>query len=379
MNNLVKKILYGTIAAPKLFLNQIKKRKPRIAFANDFWEGNCKEIFLKAQNRASCFWVTSDTKTLKYLKKQKIEAYYYWNLGLQLIKPDAWVISHANRNPKKKKNTFWINAHHSIPFKAVMAKESWQEKKKYVNLLSSRIVYDHYKNDGGLQNANLELVGYPLTDLLFKDDLNREEILGCLGLNPNNKTILYAPTWSHDFNDISKKRLFPDWGKKQEQILEDVCQFMKKNNLNFIIRIHRATDKCWSNNFAHIIKSFKNVVKMSSASHPEHIPYIFSSDILITDYSSISNDFMILDRPMIFLEIDYQIFPDGFVIPPSYMIGHKVKNKYKFFVAIKKCLDNPGQFSQKRKKAAKDLHTWLDGKASQRAVDVILKRINENF
>ena len=381
MRNFLKKILrifYGSIFLPELLFNEIKYRfkkdKPRIGFANDYFEGNPKEIFLSLKDKVSCFWVTTQKKTLIDLKNKGIEAYYYWNPGVKIMRPSVWVISNANRIPVKK-NTIWINTHHGIPFKGITSEQFRIELSRYdIHFIPGKIVYDNYKDEVGVDEKILEITGYSKIDSLIKGDFDREKILHSLGLDTEKKTVLYAPTWSQDFDDLNKKGLFPSWDKNQEKLLEEICQFMEERNLNFIIRLHRYADIWWSKRFDNLIKKFKNVIKMSSASHPDSIPYLFISDILISDYSSIANDFIVLDRPIIFLETDYELFEE-YLVPPSYRAGYIVEDKQEFLAALIDSLDNPDKFSQKRREIARELHFKLDGRATERAVKIVLNNI----
>lgn len=373
-------MLFGSVYLPELLLNELMFRfgKNRIAvgFANDHFEGNPKEIFLFLNNSIRRYWVTNNKHTLRELRNQGFEAYYYWNPGTRLLRPNAWVVSHPNRIPVKRKTCLWFHTHHSIPFKAVLGKSLLEAMSQYdIHFLTADMIRDHFRDMVMVNGKTLKVVGQPLVDPLIRGDFDREKILCGLGLNPEKKTVLYAPTWSHDFEDSYKKSLFPKWMQSQEELLEKICQFMEQMNLNFIIRLHRLADMWWSDKFDKLIKKSTNVIKMSSTSHPDSVPYLFASDVLITDYSSIANDFIVLNRPIIYLVPDYELFDDGFIVPPSYRAGDIVKDKDEFFAAIINSLENPDKFSAKRKEIAAKLHTKLDGMAAERSAQVILDQL----
>jgi len=377
----ILKVLFGSVYLPALLLNELMFRfgKNRIAvgFANDHFEGNPKQIFLFLNNSIRCYWVTNDRHTLRELRNKGFEAYYYWNPGTRLLRPSAWVVSHPNRIPLKRKTCLWIHTHHSIPFKAVLNSSLLEDMSQYdIHFLTADMVRDHFRDKVKVDEETLKVVGQPLVDPLIRDNFVRADILRVVGLDSGKKTVLYAPTWSHDFEDPHKKSLFPKkWAQSQEGLLEEICRFIEGMGLNFIIRLHRLADMWWSDEFDKLIKKSTNVIKMSSASHPDSAPYLSVADVLVTDYSSIANDYIVLNRPIIYLEPDYELFEDGFVVPPSFRAGDIVNNKEEFFAAVVNSLEDPQKYSARRKEIAARLHIGLDGKSTERAAQVILENI----
>ena len=388
------KYFYGSLFIPELLFYEIKhllsNGKPRIGFANEYIEGNLYEIYLRLEDRASCFWVISNIKVLKDLKKRGIEAYYYWNPGVRLMRPNAWVVSNFGRIPVKTKNTLWVSTDHSINFRGVSKELIEEDKIDFIrkpkdsqlnaydiHFLSSDITHEYYKNIG-LNESSLKVVGHPRTDTLVKNNFNRESIINSMNLDPNKKTILYAPTHSHELNfDYQiKKGLFPGWSNDQAKLLEEICLFMKEKSLNFIIRLHRH-DTSWTDKYIDIISKFNNTFKMTGHSHPDSMPYIFVSDVLITDISSIANDYLILDRPIIYLKPDYDPFDGVYSLSTSYLAGYYVMNKQDFYRAIDESLQIPEKFSSKRNIIKNKLHYKLDGMASDRAAKIILEKVKE--
>jgi len=376
----ILKVLYGSVYLPGLLLNELMFRfgKNRIAigFANDHFEGNPKEIFLFLNNSIRCYWVTNDKHTLRDLRNKGYEAYYYWNPGTKIMRPNAWVVSHPNRIPVKRKTCLWFHTHHSIPFKAVLNKSLPGAMSQYdIHFLTADMVRDHFRDEVKVDEETMKVIGQPLVDPLIRGDFVRADILRGVSLDSEKKTVLYAPTWSHDFEDAYKKSLFPKWMQSQEELLEEVCRFMEQMNLNFIIRLHRLADMWWSDKYDKIIKQSRNVMKMSSASHPDSVPYLFAADILVTDYSSIANDYIVLDRPMVYLEPDYELFEDGFIAPPSFRAGDIVNNKEEFFAAVVNSLEDPQKYSARRREIAGKLHVSLDGRSTERAAQILLENI----
>ena len=99
------------------------------------------------------------------------------------------------------------------------------------------------------------------------------------------------------------------------------------------------------------------------------------TDGLITDYSSISNDYMLLDRPMIFTLDDYEEYraSRGFSVddPAQYFPGHHVFNKEELFKAIEDIAKGLDPYKEQRHDLLPIMHKYQDGNSCKRIVDYI--------
>ena len=97
------------------------------------------------------------------------------------------------------------------------------------------------------------------------------------------------------------------------------------------------------------------------------------TDVLITDYSSISTDYVLLNKPIIYTLDDYEEYKNsrGFSIddPKQYFVGYHVHNKEELFVAIGDCADGLDIYLNERNKMLPQMHTHVDGNASKRILD----------
>ena len=99
------------------------------------------------------------------------------------------------------------------------------------------------------------------------------------------------------------------------------------------------------------------------------------TDALITDYSSISNDYLLLDRPMIFTLDDYEEYRSsrGFSVddPAQYFPGHHVYNEEEFFKAIEDISNDLDYYKEKRHELLPIMHKNQDGNSSERIIEHI--------
>lgn len=119
--------------------------------------------------------------------------------------------------------------------------------------------------------------------------IKEKEVLGGIESNAS-LNILYAPTWRH-FSDV---RLFPF-----AESLEDVNDFLVENNIIVWLRPHPFFDFDISS-----ILSFSNIKKMGSEELEDINLALSAFDGLLTDYSSLFFDFMLLQRKVGFLDYD---------------------------------------------------------------------------
>ena len=152
-------------------------------------------------------------------------------------------------------------------------------------------------------------IGFPKTDRLVNGALDRRVILRSLGLSGKRPAILYAPTGQTN-NSL-------------ETLGEEVIRRLQRTGrYDILIKIHdhpRAKAAEWSARLRTIlddnIRIVGDPIEWSSRLRPlldshtrlvrdyDVTPYLFASDLLITDASSVSSEFSLLNRPMVFLDV----------------------------------------------------------------------------
>ena len=127
-------------------------------------------------------------------------------------------------------------------------------------------------------------------------------------------------------------------------------EFCSKNNLIFILKLHPFVMQ-FQENFAPT-EGFTNILFHDAVS--DIYPLLKYTDLLITDYSSIYFDFLLLDRPIIFFNYDYDEYSSnmgGFVYDYCENApGLQVNTQDHMQIAILKSLRGDAPFSKQRKK-----------------------------
>ncbi len=209
------------------------------------------------------------------------------------------------------------------------------------------------------------MIGMPKTDPLLDGSLNKKEILSKLDINDSKPVVLYSPTWRKECS--------------LNTMGEEIISVMKKTDFHFLIKIHdlslnpKTNKRDWGK---YLKENEGNNIKVIY--DKDIIPYMFATDILISDASSTANEFTLLDRPIIFMDVPkllekYSATADletwgrkiGKIISsPSYLPG-----------TIEQQLNNPKEYSEIRKAAAKDIFA-NHGNATQKAVKELYKILN---
>ena len=143
----------------------------------------------------------------------------------------------------------------------------------------------------GYEGELFEL-GYPRNDRLAAPtrDQERAEIRERLGLTPEQRVILYTPTW----RDSSAKSLYLD----PEKVIAEVPDAV------VLVRGHVNTS-----GRASVASSTEGRVRDMTL-YPDINDLFLISDVLVTDYSSVMFDFSILDRPQLILAPDLESYRD---------------------------------------------------------------------
>ena len=105
------------------------------------------------------------------------------------------------------------------------------------------------------------------------------------------------------------------------------------------------------------------------------------SDIVITDWSSISTDFLLTKRPIIFLEVNREYFTKTRGEPevlPEYRAGEIAFNNNDLYNALGIVLVKGNRFEKKQDECLTLFHGNVDGKASRRVLLILEELLKNN-
>ena len=131
-------------------------------------------------------------------------------------------------------------------------------------------------------------IGFMKTDRLLNGKLDRKQLLKTYGFTGDRPVILYAPT-GQKHNSL-------------ETMGEKIIQNLAATGLyDILIKPHdhpKDTKVDWFNRLDLLLNDHTKLTRDTDV-----IPQLFIADLLITDASSVSNEYSLLDRPMVFLDV----------------------------------------------------------------------------
>ena len=353
------------------------------------------------KDEADCWWGVTQLDTFEELKNRNIEnvvfrsdelRYFPEREGnkyvsvtpgkaeievVEKIAPDLWIADQTNRLTYAPKKALWVQTFHSLCLKKhtfhpltlkydLLLLPGEYHKREFIKRL------DFKEGDG-----RLRIVGWPRVDDLLQGKYNREEILSNLGLDPSRKTVMYAPTWGGYARDMSTwgRHLFARWFGRDVEIFELLCSEAKRMDLNFIVKIHHLSVWSSSEELKALAEKYDAlwVTPGMSNLQIDPNPYLWVTDVLISDMSGIIMDYMVLDRPIIYID------PDGSLdawkecsIPPSFRAGVVVQTPEQLIDSIEDSIHEPNRFQQERQQVVNKIFMAIDGNALTRATNAIL-------
>lgn len=270
-------------------------------------------------------WISHNDEIVEYLRSKSCEAYQYHSLKGIFYALAGKVYLYDNYS---KDINFWqsagglkVNMWHGIPLKKIQAdnkhdrfrhpKNLWEQWKNLPRNLSDEKPSDYVLTTSGeleplfssaFRTKHVFTCGYPRTDYLISDEIDnlllpkeQQEMdavvrfqekygRGCV------KVIYYMPT----FRD-SETRFFDVMDMERFQ------EYLAEENMLFCVKLHPKSKL--RREFDMLAKKgFENVLVVDADSDPYVLLKI--TDVLVTDYSSVYFDFLLLDRPIVFFDYD---------------------------------------------------------------------------
>jgi hypothetical protein len=212
------------------------------------------------------------------------------------------------------------------------------------------------------------LIGMPKADCLVDGSLQRDDILRSLGIDPSRRTILYAPTWTpYASLNVMGEELVTQLGRA------GFCVIVKLHDNSRDSDPRNSGGINWVERLTPILQQHGGHL----AAQGTIAPYLAAADVMISDHSSAGFEYLLLDRPLIRIEMPELIARTN--IHPDYVdllvkASTTVRSPQETVRAVESAYTDPAQLSIQRKAVAADLF-YKPGTATTRAVTELYKVI----
>lgn len=249
---------------------------------------------------------------------------------------------------KKKKNQIVFNMWHGTALKTLFNNDNNYDRIFNYTLCAGKFAEDYFVKLWNLDESTIYRGGYPRCDDLF----SKKDCITQFGIDKKQykKVIVYMPTFRKSIL-IDRTDSQIDFPLITDNNIGLLNSFLKENNILFIIKPHQM-----QNDLALFQKKASNIMIIKNDDLMEKNISVYQllsqSDSLITDYSSIYFDYLLVDKPIGFVVEDIGDYSDqrGFVVdnPLDYMPGEKIKDYNDLLTFISGLADNKDDWKEKR-------------------------------
>lgn len=336
-------------------------------------EGSCETIFrymLKNNllTRFHVVWLVDgsdkyyDTKECKYLdvhKNHTLKNLFYLVTSRFLIWENDPILKY--RNGQKS-----IHITHGIPtIKNVHGLINIPEETDSV-LISSKNLIDLQAYQMCMDKSKYVICGLPRLDDMFcgTNELNKLEISA-------DKTVIWMPTFRKlNYSSRTDGDLDGEIGLPLLKTVEDMKMLNKMliiNNICLLVKIHPLQDMSLIS-----IHNFSNIKIITNELLAEKGINLYSligqTHGLITDYSSVSFDYLLLNRPIAYVLDDMNKYKIGFALDNifEFMPGNKIYSLNDLIEFLEMITQEEDIYVEERKKLKDFCHDFQDNKNTER-------------
>lgn len=252
---------------------------------------------------------------------------------------------------------------HGIPFKGFDADDFRLQHRYQETWVTSPLLAKLYVDRFGFAADKVKVTGYARTDVLVRHDQDVAVIKRNLGLDDpdTGKIVLFAPTWKQD---AQQRSIFP-FGVDEKTFLQRLSQLAQREGATFVMRAHLNSGKGFG-------ATYKRIEQRPFAQFPDTEALLLASDILVCDWSSIAFDYLLLDRPTVFLDVPAP-FAKGFSLGPEYRFGDIVADMDALLETLQTHLRDPATYQARHGQKAAQIRQAVyadnaDGHAAARCV-----------
>ena len=233
-------------------------------------------------------------------------------------------------------------------------------------LSTSELMAQRFSSAFRMDVKNIPITGYPRNDALFESD-DTTSLKKYLKIGPSKKLYLFAPTHRAQGRKSEIKLFFND-----EVLLRNIDANLDKSKAVLLVKLHPCHDR---DVMELRKKEYKNIIFWENSNVEYDINLMLKdTDILLTDYSSVAFDYLLLNRPIIFtpfdleeyLQTDTKFYDSYEDVTP----GSKARDWPEALKLIDEVIQND-RWEQEREAVCKRFNKFKDNHSSERVFKAI--------
>jgi CDP-glycerol glycerophosphotransferase (TagB/SpsB family) len=389
-------IALGLVPVAKAAGKFVPKQRNLVVFGamkGNMYGDNSRYLFeWMVENRpdVACVWVTHSKQVRDRLRREGLPVHTTLSLRgiLALLRASAGTFTNgfadlavhpaitpgsvqliALRHGRSVKRVRFARTGHKINAAEEANRRREADRVRYA-ISTSEFVSDIQEECLQIGREKHVVTGYPRNDFLLDvQESQRAAWARYLDDASQPRVVLYAPTWRHGRGTT---RFFPfdDFDE------EGLVRALEASGAYLLLRPHlRELESAprLRKFLAHLARH--DQVRL--ATHEQFtdvnsfLPFV---DVLVTDYSALYHDFLLLDRPLIFVPYDYEEFQreSGFLYDYfGNLPGPAVYTFAKFKDALASALAGRDEYSHRRASLTDRVHTYRDAGSRARVAELL--------
>ena len=301
-------------------------------------------------------------KNVVFIKRNKKSI--IWNYYLGRCK--FFIFTHPYWLKEWKKDQYVINVWHGNPFKAPPIDKMSHVFDVILASSDDGVKYRKKEFDGEFEIA---VLGAPRVDWLFQsEDFLSRYTNGIV----YKKAIFCMPTYKqskHNIDSLEKNQFGINTIKSQEELKAFNC-FLQENEVIIVFLTHHLQLESEYENL-----HYSNILFIRDRDYANDglvmNQLLTCADALITDFSGVFIDYLLLDRPIGFLCNSIEDYSRGFAMdnPSDYMAGEKLYTTDDLKKFIINLLDGHDDYQLFRKEVRDRCHKYQDANNSKRFLE----------
>lgn len=268
------------------------------------------------------------------------------------------------RGVQKREGQTFVNLWHGCGYKDTSSSEPYTKENPFdLALVPGPVFVDTKTAYWGCPPEAILPIGYPRYDLLLRGGKRTADFAAKLR-GDADKLIFWMPTFRNtESGKYAEGKLFRDYDlpllSSEEELLK-LDRVLGENSQKLVIKRHPMQLKYSSEG-----RTLENIRFLGNEdlekAGVELYALLHEADALVSDYSSVSVDFLLLDRPMAFALEDFEAYKTarGFVFedPLRYMPGHHLYGFEDFYTFLTNVASGEDVYAAARAEVLPEMHS----------------------